>query len=182
MGRRPHVELLRLVEERRHDIRALRAELETVAAVGLEPAHPGARLIRRGHGALPPSGTRPLVDDISGRGDLVLRAPLLLVHGVGEAREGNAAHRRYAVREPELVVVLGLRRFQRRPLMDVEVDDPWQDVHARGVDLARRALRPPRGIDRHRRPPDIADLGYALPPGDEADGTGRRTASAVDER
>src|SRR5947209_18214926 len=111
MRRRTHVELLRFVEERGHEIRPFRAELESVGAMRLDPSHPGACLLGRGHRALTPAGAGPLIHHITRRRDLVLRAPLLFVDGVGEARERNPADRRYALLEPALVVVLGLRRL-----------------------------------------------------------------------
>src|SRR5436305_14661598 len=123
MRRGAHVELARFIEQRRHEIGALGAELEAIGAMGLDPSHPGARLVRRRHETLSPTRTRPLIHHITRRGDLVLRTPLLLVYRVCEAREGHAADCRYAVREPELVVVLGLGRLLRSPLVNVEVDD-----------------------------------------------------------
>ena len=81
-------------------------------AVLREPTHPLARLLRRRGPGLGPircraAGTRP----VARRGDLVLRAARFLLDRVVEARERNAAHRRDAVSEPELVVVLGFRRL-----------------------------------------------------------------------
>ena len=62
------------------------------------------------------------------------------MYRVREAGERHATDSRYAVREPELVVVLGFGRFLRRPLVHVEVNDARHDVHPGRVDLSRAAL------------------------------------------
>ena len=65
--------------------------------------------------------------------------------------------------------------------MDVEVDDAGQDVHARGVDLARGPFGTPGGIDRNVGHADVGDLGDAIPLDDDIDWAARRAAGAVDE-
>ena len=76
MRGRSEAELLRLVEQRRHDLRPLGAELQAVDAVGGRPAHPLARLLGRVDGALVPAAARPLVVEDARRDDLVLLAAL----------------------------------------------------------------------------------------------------------
>ena len=180
--RRAQVELLRLIEQRGHEIGTFRAELEAVGAVRLDPPHPGARLLGRRHRALSPPRARALIHHVPRRRDLVPGAPLLLVNGIREAGERYAAHSRYAVREPELVVVLGFRRFLRRALMYVEIDDAGHDVHALGVDLSRSRLGPARRVDGHVRNTDRSDIRDAISLDDDVDGAAGRTAGPVDQR
>ena len=67
------------------------------------------------------------------------------------------------------------------PLVHVEVDEAGHEVHAGGIELARRAARPPSGVDRHARDPDADDRGDAVPLDDDGDGPARLAALDVDE-
>src|SRR4051812_40034703 len=105
----------------------------------LDPVHPLARFGGGGHRAASPTGAGALVDEVAWRGDLILRAALLLSDRIRKGGEGNAAHAGDAVRQPELVEVLALRRLLRRALMHVQIDDAGHDVEILAADLALAA-------------------------------------------
>ncbi len=138
----------------------MRVELQPVDSLLLGPAHPRARLLgRHDLAASPPlPGADPLVVPHARRGDLVRVRALRLVQRPFESAERNAAHRRDPVRHPELVAVLRFRRLGHAARVHVHVDEPRQHVHPAGVDLSRRPLGTPGGIDRLVGEADARDL------------------------
>ena len=177
---RPHLVQLRLAEQRGHDVGTLRAELEAVDAVGLAPAHPLARLLRRLDRAAIPAGARTLVVDDARGDDLVARAPRLLADGERVVGKRDAGDGGDAVRHPQLVGVLRVRVLGRSARVHVVVDEAGHHVHAGGVDLLIGVLRRPVRPRRDSGRAGAANRVDAVAGDDDVDGTDRRGAGAVD--
>ena len=177
--RRAEVMLAGLVDERRHDLGWIRNELQAVDAGRGGLAHPLPRLGRALDRAFP-FVERQAIREHPRRGDLVARAPRLLALRVRRGSEGNAATGGDAVREPELVGVLGLRGLRRLTRVQVQVHETGQHVHAFRVDLLRRALRPVAGAHVARGRVDREQRLDAVSLYDDVDGTAWRRSGAVD--
>ncbi len=130
---------------------------------------------------LPQAGAGTLIVENPRRDDLVLRAAFLLFDRQRVLGERHAAHRRHAVRQPQLVRVLRVGVLRCAAGVHVQVDEARQHVHPAGVDLVVRSRRP---VGPHRRSgrAGVADGGDAVVFDDDVDGSARRAAGAVDER
>ena len=149
---------LGLLEQRRHELRPVRAELQAVDAVLRRPANPGARLLRRVDGSAVPATSRPLIVEDPGRHDLVAGAAVLLFDGNLVRRQPDAAHRRDPVGHPQLVRILGIRVLGRSAGVHVQVDKPRHHVHPGGIDLMVGILGRSVGLERHPRRSGTANL------------------------
>ena len=118
------------------------AKLQTVDPVFGRPLDVRARLLRRIDAALVPAAARTLVVEDPRRDDLVLRAAFLVFHRQRVAAERDAANGGHAMREPQLVGVLGFLVLGRAAGMDVHIDEARHQVHAGRVDLVVRLRRP----------------------------------------
>jgi hypothetical protein len=80
MRRRAQTDIPRLVDQRLLDSRTSRPQLETIAALRLDPAHPLAGILGRSDRTIPPfaAASHERVDEHAGRHDLVARAARLL--------------------------------------------------------------------------------------------------------
>ena len=173
-------QLLRFVQQGRHDLGPLGADLQAVDAVVLRPVHPLARRLRRLRAALAPAGPRPLIVEDARRHNLVPGAALLLFHRQRVLGQRHAAHRRHAVREPQLVGVFRFRILGRAAGVHVRVDEARHHVHPGRVDL----VVGPRGTiraQRHPGRPGVADGRDPVAADDDVDRPARRAARAVDQ-
>jgi hypothetical protein len=175
--------------QRRPHHRGRRAEeLDAVGARRRHRLDPAPRLLRRAHAA------RNLEIDGKGRiggdarcHDFVGGAASLLGERPAQAVESaDVAHGGDAVRQPELVDVLGRRHaagqaLRRKGDVGVGVDETGERVHAVGVDLVLAGYRPPAVPDGHARISDAADLGDAPGLDHQIDRAHRRRAGAVDQ-
>ena len=191
VGRAAEAELGGLVQQRLHDLRAERVELEPVAARLLHVPHPVPRVLRGVDDAAAPTLAARAgegIDPHAGGHDLVRRAPRLLLHGPVVGAEGDAAPGRDPVRHPQLVRVLRLGRLGDAARVEVEVDEARQDVHAGRVDFMHDRVRvaldresgPPRLVDGPLRDADAADVDDAVPLDDDVHRPDGGRAGAVD--
>ena len=105
------------------------------------PATHVARRFRRIDRAFVPARARSLEVDDSRRDDLVAIAALALFERQRVIGQGHADDRRDAVREPQLVRILGVGILRRFAGVLVQADESRQHVHAGGVDLEIGVLR-----------------------------------------
>ncbi len=182
MCRRSQASLLRLVEERRHDVRTLGADLQAIDAVGSCPADVLARDFWRGHAAFVPTTPRALVVVDARRDDLVPLAALLVADRYAVVAKRHATNGRHAVRQPQLVGVLRLRILRGAAGVHVHVDEARHEVHAGGIDFEVGILR--RAIGSHRQAgcPSAPHRRNAIAGDDDVDRTLWRCTRAVDER
>ena len=182
--RRPELQLARPGDQRPHHLGILGEQLEPVGALGRDPGDPLARLLgRRDRPAEPAvAGARPGVDDDPGRGDLVAGAAGALAQRPVEGAGRHAADRRDAVRQPQLVDVLRVRRLAPAAGVDVAVDEAGHDVEAGAVDLPGGAARTRVGADGQVGIPDRAHLDDPVARDHDVHRALRRGAGAVDHR
>ena len=179
--RRAEVELLRLVEQRRHDLRIVGAELQAVDALLRGKADPLARRLRRLRLRPIPAlaAERAVIREDPRRDDLVLRRQLALVQVPVHRSARHAADGRDAVRHPQLVDVFGIARLAAAAV-HVRVDEARHQVHAGAVDLPGALRRAAAFVDRHAREADADDVGDAVVLHDDVHRPARRRAGAVD--
>ena len=160
VGDRAQAQLLCLGNGGAVDLRRLVTpveELDTIDAGARCPAHPFARLFGRRHPPTLPAGvgaaTKCLINIETRGNDLARRRPLALVKGAHHvaAEEGHAAHRRHPVRQPQSPRVAGVVHLVGVAVVAVHVHKAGQDIHAGGVDLARRVLRRAARLHRQAR-------------------------------
>ncbi len=181
---RAHAVLGRLVQQRRHDRRRMRAELQPLDSFAGGVAHPLAGVLGGQDLALLPllAAAGALIGDDARRHDLVGGATVALGEVPLERPGGNPAHRGDAVPEPQLVDVLGFRRLGHAAGVHVEIDDAGHRVPPLGVDLMGGVGRPLLLVEPESGSADGLDLGDAVSFDDDVDRPDRRRARAVDER
>ncbi len=178
---RAEVVLLGLVEQRRHDVGPLCAELEAFESVGRAPAHPLARRFRRVDRPLFPALSGALIVDQPRRDDRVAVAALPLGDGQLVIGERHATYGGDAVCEPQLERVLGVGILGRFAGVLVQADEAGQHVHPRRVDLEVRLLGRAARPQRQPGRAGAANRLDAVPRHDDVDGADRRRAGAVEE-
>ena len=122
-----------------------------------------------------------MIGEDARRDDLILGRQLALLQVPIHAAARHAAHRRHAVRQPQLVDVFGIVGLPAAAV-HVQIDEAGHDVHAGRVDLLGALRRTPAIADGHLREADARDLGDAILRDDEIHRPARRRAGAVDDR
>ena len=177
----PSLCVLRRVEQRRHDLRPVRAELDAFHPVGRGPRHPRPRRVRRVHRAVLPTAAGALEVDQPGRHDLVAVAALALGERQLVLGERHADDGGDAVRQPQLERIFAVGVLRRATRVLVQADESRQHVHAGGVDLVLRILRRPLGLQRQAGRAGAAHRGDPVLLDDDVDRPDRRSAGTVDE-
>ena len=183
------VELVRLVDERGHDLRVVGAQLEAIYGLALDflrcgPAHPLARVLggveRTSAPALAAAGAN--VREHVGRDDGVFGRHRLFAQLPLEPAVGDAAGRGDPVSQPELVDVLALRGLRDAPGVSVHVHEAGEQEHPLAVDLMIAGVRPALLVDLDQREADRGHLDDAIALDDHVHRPPGRRAGTVDHR
>src|SRR5690606_7582326 len=158
----------RLVQQCRHHLRFVRAQLEAIGAALVCPAHVGTGLLGCVYRTSIPTRSRTDVGEQPGSDDLVPPAsaglrqrPVHAVAGTGIANGGDA------VTEPELVDILRRSTLAGAADVSVKVHEAGQYVHSTRVDFACGTLRPAARVYLGAGASDAANRGDAIPLDDD---------------
>ena len=178
----PQAQLLRFAQQRFHDLGIHGAQLETVDAFTVGPAHPFAGGFGRSHRRIGPSlaGERPVIGENPRRGDLVPRAALAFAQRPIHVACRHAAHGGNAVAHPELMGILRVGSLGRATGVNMQIDKAGHGVHPGSIDFACAARRPARVRYRNIGISDGSDFPEAIPFDHDIDRPARRRAGAVD--
>ena len=172
-----------LVDRCLHDVRAVRAELQTVGAFSGHFRHPRASLLRSCYRFLASLAEPDVSLDARGRDIILFAFGLVLERPIEPVHASRVAHRRDAVTHPELQHILGRRALRGAPRVAVHVDQAGKHVHSGKIEdlVTGIGLGPIPLFYRHSREADALDLRDPVPLDHDVHGTGRRGACAVDQ-